>query len=968
MKRLLLLLCLLTALPAGAQNPRPRDFAVATDSLRQQMKRRTGVSVDFRLDKVLLRGGLLDFYFTQNLSGYPWRQEDVNWFRQQWAAEGQSAMKGHRLGNIYAKRQPLSELAMPALDNDGKPLSTPLRVADPAGKTPPLVQSGQDWPLGLSGRHIALWQSHGYYWEAAEGRWEWQRAPVHGTIEDLYTQSYVIPFLMPMLENAGAVVLNPRERDPQPREVVCDNDPAFSGPRRDGMRLHGRYSEKGWWSSAGEGFADAQASYKEYENPFLMGSARKAETCRSDDDPSQVSKAIWRPIIPEKGPYAVYISYKTLPNSTSQARYTVHHLGGRSVFHVNQRMGGGTWVYLGTFLFDEGAEGSVELSSVSEVPGVVTADAVRFGGGMGKQERGGSTSGMPAYAEAALYNFAGAGMDYALLDEWENDYRKDISAHGVWVNELRKRNVPVDLSLAFHSDAGLTPNDSIVGSLALYTLRRENSDQLPDGSSRLAGRLLGELVQSQVVADIRRDFEPEWTRRELLDRSYSECRLPEVPSMILEILSHQNFADMRLGLDPGFRFTVSRAVYKGILKFLSARYGCPYAVQPLPVHAFSVQEENGQAVLRWAPTPDPAEPTAMPQFYKVYTRKGEEDFGEGMQVSATTCTLPLEKGQLYSYRITACNQGGESFPSEILCAGLPEKSTRKVLVVNNFTRVAAPAWYDTPGYAGFTHRLESGVPWGTDLLFCGEVNQFDRTQEWTDDDNPGFGGSYTDHAGSRIAGNSFDFTAAHAWALLKAGCAVESTSAEAFDGLRPAWAVDVICGKQLTTRIGRSAARENRYNVFPEALQSALRRFTEAGGNVLISGAYIGTDAWDHVYPDVPKAPDSTRDFIRQVLGYQWVTNFGDSSGEARPVPGSPLLGAIRYNRDWRSDLYRVENPDGIKPASEKARLLLRYHGSNIPAATFYDAGTYRTAAFGFPLETSPQLEDVIKTVLKLFE
>ena len=44
-------------------------------------------------------------------------------------------------------------------------------------------------------------------------------------------------------------------------------------------------------------------------------------------------------------------------------------------------------------------------------------------------------------------------------------------------------------------------------------------------------------------------------------------------------------ADMRYGLDPAFRFTASRAVYKGILKFLANRYGCAYAVQPLPVSA-----------------------------------------------------------------------------------------------------------------------------------------------------------------------------------------------------------------------------------------------------------------------------------------------------------------------------------------------------------------------------------------------
>jgi hypothetical protein len=40
----------------------------------------------------------------------------------------------------------------------------------------------------------------------------------------MFTQSFVLPFLVPMLENAGAYVMLPRERDTQVNEVVVDND------------------------------------------------------------------------------------------------------------------------------------------------------------------------------------------------------------------------------------------------------------------------------------------------------------------------------------------------------------------------------------------------------------------------------------------------------------------------------------------------------------------------------------------------------------------------------------------------------------------------------------------------------------------------------------------------------------------------------------------------------------------------
>jgi hypothetical protein len=45
-------------------------------------------------------------------------------------------------------------------------------------------------------------------------------------IEDLYPNQYVAQFLAPMLENAGAVVWNLRERDFQSAEVIVDNEGA----------------------------------------------------------------------------------------------------------------------------------------------------------------------------------------------------------------------------------------------------------------------------------------------------------------------------------------------------------------------------------------------------------------------------------------------------------------------------------------------------------------------------------------------------------------------------------------------------------------------------------------------------------------------------------------------------------------------------------------------------------------------
>ena len=988
MRKYLLLVTLLLAGFTG-QAQTAKEFKAATDSLRSRLRRRTTVDAALKLSRVTKRGTTLDFTFSKELGDYPWRPNDKEWFEEQLRALMPSAYRSFRIGEILVDKDTLDNLLMPPLTATGKPASTRFRRSDPRSKTIPLVRTDEKWDKGLSGRHIGLWQSHGRYYESKTERWEWQRAATHRTVEDLYTQSYVLPFLIPMLENAGAVVMTPRERDVQSWEIICDNDHSFSGRRSGKTRLTGRYKETGNWSDTAPGFADSKEVWRDYENPFLEGTARMCETS-TEEDPEQKAFANWYPNFPERGEYAVYVSYRSFANSTTDAVYTVRHLGGESVFHVNQRMGGGTWVYLGTFLFDKGMDGFVRLTNQSTAAGVVSADAVKFGGGMGKVDRGGGLSGLPAYLEGALYSMQWYGIDTHLFDDWEDDYTKDYAGRGKWATEMTGgsrvnpnvtgRKIPFDLTFAFHSDAGTTPNDTTIGTLGIYTRLADHKDVLPNGESRMNGRLLTDFVQTQVVNDIRKQFDANWTRRGTWDRSYSESRTTSVPAMLLELLSHQNFADMKYGLDPSFRFTVSRSVYKGILKYLSARYGCSYAVQPLPVKAFAAEVRDGKAVLSWEAAKDPDEPTATPSGFILYTREGDGGFDNGVRLEDVrqegdrfSVSVPIHKGKLYSYRIIAFNDGGKSFPSETLAVGYSGDEAKRILVVNNFTRISAPAWFDTPSYGGFMDNIDSGVLYVRDILFVGEVNQFDRTKKWTDDDNPGFGGSNTNRAGRLVAGNTFDYPASHGRVLLNNGYTVCSVSADAFQAMDATEyaAVDLICGKQVTTRIGRGAVPD-RYTVFPAEMQDALRKYAAAGGSILVAGSYIGTDAWDQVYPGTfpIKSADRTRAFIQEVLGYKWVTNFGDVSGVIVPKPGAPvqLSDPMKYNRLFDERFYRVENPDGIEPAGPTAQTFLRYAGTDIPAATVCDDGKHKVIACGFPLEaltTEGALESLLLVSMK---
>ena len=1013
--------------PVSARKRTADEFEPVCKELDSLIRLRTTVDSRLKLKAVMKRGGYLDFYFSDALSDLPWTEESSAWFRRELKARFPEKFGNYRLGRISSRGETLENLVTGTLSCDGRPDHEWYTTDNPASGQRPLVLRKGALPCndGLAGRHIALWQSHGLYYEQSQARWEWQRPCLFQTVEDLFTQSFVLPYLVPMLENAGACVVLPRERDLQTREIIIDNDPSFRSagpvPEVKNLRLSGTYTEKGDWKDAGTGFADAKAVYGGTDNPFSMGTARMS-FCTDGRDKSAMAEARWSADFPERGEYAVYVSYRTLPNSTDAAHYTIHHLGGKTEFYVNQQMGGGTWIYLGTFEFGEGDGGCVILDNTVPSSGkhrkrsVVTADAVKIGGGYGNIARSvegdgfsvPETSGMPRFTEASRYWLQWAGTDSTIFsqNERKDDYTDDFMSRGDWVAymsggsrvnpEQEGKNIPFDLAFALHSDAGVTPNDSTVGTLLIYTLKSENNRKLPTGEDRRTSREYANLVQSQIVGDIRADFDTIWNRRYLWDRGYRESRTPTCPAVLCELLSHQNFADMKLGLDPSFRFTVSRAIYKGMLKYLANRYGCDYVVQPLPVDSFSAVYAGDRIRLKWMAAKDRKEPTADPDGFILYTRIGDGAFDQGKIIKAEKTDagaffhdVDFEPGKLYSFRICAYNSGGRSFPSETLSAGVPARKGNRnsrtdscILVVNNFDRVSAPAWFDYPEYAGFDNRLDSGVPYMREAAFTGTMYQNRRGLEWMDDDCPGFGASYNDYAGSVIAGNTFDYPSVHGQAILDAGYPFCSASASAFcsdstlaGGI---WSLDLVCGKQVTVKSSRTG-HNDRYRVFPEEMQHALRKFTARGGNLLVSGAHIGTDIWDKVYPvDIDSAfRAESIAFAEEVLGYSYVSTYASRSGEAVTVPccsglpGCPAGENIVFNNRPDAALYCVEAPDGIVPSGTHGNTFLRYGDTRISAGVCSDFGTYGTVCLGFPLEVISdrgQMNRIIRGSIEFFK
>ena len=702
--------------------------------------------------------------------------------------------------------------------------------------------------LGLSNRHIALWASHGRYYDQKKGLWKWQRPNLFCTTEDLFTQTIVVPYLIPMLENAGATVFTPRERDWQTKEIIVDNDKGVSGEGS----WYGEHTEKEPWTDTGErGFGFRNGILRDGENPFTMGTARMIRTTKKEDK----AIAIWQPNFTEEGRYAVYVSYQTMPKSVDDAHYIVRHKGQETHFIVNQKMGGGTWVYLGTFDFDKGENpfNCVALTNQSKRKGVVTADAVRFGGGMGNIERGGDISHMPRCLEAARYYAQWAGAPYSIYGNktGTDDYAEDINTRSLMTNWLaggspyvptkEGKNVPIELSLAVHSDAGYERDGkSLVGSLAICTTSF-NDGRLNSGISRFASQDFIEALRSNVTRDLSKKYK-RWNWRYLWDRNYSETRLPEVPSAIIETLSHQNFPDMKLGQDPNFKFTMARSIYKTILRYVSQMHRRPCIVQPLQPHLFKATLTGDNKVkLSWKAQDDELEPTAVPTSYNIYVAAGSGGFDNGTNVRGTSYTMELEPGVMYRFKVTAVNRGGESFPTSTLSAYYQPGATKTAMVINGFSRLSAPAVRDNIHEQGFDIEEDAGVSYGLTAGWSGKQQCFNKSTMGSTEPN-GLGYSGNEMAGNFVMGNTFDYVYTHADAIAatKKYNVVSCTSETVESGI-----VDLINYDVVDLALGLQKYDANStvfYKSIPSMLRNKLSAYVLGHGKLIASGAYIGSD------------------------------------------------------------------------------------------------------------------------------
>ncbi len=792
---------------------------------------------------------------------------------------------------------------------------------------------------GLEGRHLSLWASHGRYYDNAERRWRWQRPPLFGTTEDLFTQTIVVPYLIPMLENAGAVVFTPRERDWQRNEVIVDNDnlPSLVNYQEQNLRYV-------WEQAPSQGFAYHQGNYQDKDNPFMAGTARMAETTHNN---SRKSTVTYQPDIPEEGRYAVYVSYQTVEKSIDDAHYTVYHQGQKTEYTVNQQMGGNTWVYLGTFDFDKGCSerNKVVVSNLSKRKGIVTTDAVRFGGGMGNIERGGMTSGLPRCLEGARYYAQWAGMPYEIYSckNGQNDYGDDLNVRSLMTNLLCGgsvfapdsigRHVPIEMSLAIHSDAGFTETgEGIYGSLSICTTKY-GDNYLAAGISREASKELATALLNNLTTDMKYSF-GEWTRRQVRDRNYSETRLPVVPSSILETLSHQNFGDMRYAQDPNFRFTLARSIYKTILRYVTSRHKRTAIVQPLAPSRFHIEfsDKPGEIIISWQGIIDGQEPTSVPTGYLLQIAQDNTGFDNGTVLRGTSCSVKLKPNVMYRFRVVATNEGGQSFPTETLAALYNPKADKTIMIVNGFSRLSSPA-ISKQGQ-GFDLNEDIGVTYGKTAGWLGLQRIFDINRIGIED-STGLGYTTPDLQGMFIAGNDFNYVATHADAIRTANSYnIVSCSAQAVEqgdiNLNNYHIIDLILG--LEKDDGHSLVK---YKTFRQSMQERLRDYTACGGNLLVSGAYIGSDM----------KTDEEKSFLDDVIKTRFEgTNYDINSNI------SGLGTTFTIYRQPNEYHYAAPQNDILMPTCAYAFPTMAYSNETC-AAVAYQGSDYHSFAMGFPLE-----------------
>jgi len=700
-----------------------------------------------------------------------------------------------------------------------------LEIAPAYTGQPPAPGQGQ--PQGtLSGKTVYVSAGHGWEWDY-DGRcdcdrWKTQRPVYQEFIEDHNNAEAVNQYLLQYLWNAGAQVWPVRERDMNSAEVVVDNDNPISGTG---------YLETGTWATeSGTGYAGGDYHWAATDTP--------------------TATAVWTTTLPADGEYAVYIWYRPGSDRAPDARYTVHHSGGETTVIVNQQHHGLTWHYIGTYGFRAGEEARIALTNQSSVAGrVVVADAVRFGGGTfddltGIQTDATGPPNKPWWEMAAYYYVQRMGMSQQMPG--------DVTARPIYARWEHAGTGDDSIYVSWHTNGW---NGTVRGT-ETYA---HNSETL----TRTEGSLeLRHAIHTEVVNDIRAGWDPTWTDRGEKVKNLGELRLlwdedesVRMPGALTEIAFHDNPDDADALKEPAFQLLAARALYQGIVKYFEQRDGLDLPLLPEPPTHLAVQNVgSGQARISWRPSPTDTVGLVgdAATGYRVYTSTDGLGWSNRVVVTETTvCTLTgLSPGQLLFVRVTAANDGGESFTTETL--GVRVGDDAGVLLANGFDRLNRTMLVpETDPVEGYNLRM-----------FLSRMNRYD----------------YAIQHGQVI---SYPFDSA-------SNKAVQAGMVSLGDYALVDWI------------LGEESAPDETLDAKERAL---LEAFLDGGGALFLSGTEVGWHL-DHLEGDP--------DFYNSVLRADYVGDDAETY-EVNPVTGSIFEGLASFQFDAQG-MYDADYPDELAP------------------------------------------------------
>ena len=749
-------------------------------------------------------------------------------------------------------------------------------------------------PGALSG--VVVYCSGGHGWTAdnvADGdptdlSWflqrsiQWQMDEDYGNLDQL---NAFVRFAF----SAGATVVPFRPVGYQTNEVVLDNDDP-------GVTYAGTW-------------ADGTGS-KYYENNVTVsGTPYKT----SATTPTQTATARFTPNIPQAGFYPVYCFALAGTNRVAQI-YRIQHSGGVTEVTVDHREVGNGWVYLGEYYLEAGTGGYVEISNASPTPGVVVADAIRWGNGIGDIVRPGpgTVSGFPRdeechryWAQSELGNNAVGFTASQIWDSSSSDDQSDnISTASRWAREMNQVPAGGVLSdrwkriyVEFHSNAF---NGAARGCIGLVSASAPTTNQ-----ATYATFMSDEIDADMLLLDA--TFEHPWFDRAspTLTAEFGAISTTgnsnEFDATIVEVAFHDNQQDAELLRDSRVRQAVARSSVQGIVRFLSTLAGSGVAqvfAPDKPQNIRVVDDGGGNVTLSWdAPVSNSAvgDPATG---YVVYSSTNGFGFGvestPGNVLTATISNVPV--GRTQYFRVAATNAGGQSPPSETVAVRRPASGTATVLIVNGFDRLRR-FQNPTQDIGGI---IERQIPRRTNAM--NYVVQFAQALEST---TVGFASCVNEAViDQQIALGDYDIV------LWNSG--TESTEDATFNSSE----------------------------------QTLVTTFLQNGGAIFVSGSNVGFDL-------VGQSNGVT--FYQDTLGAAFVTDNAGTVVGVTATGAGIFTGVADFDFSSTNGApYVVYTPDEILPQTG-ATAALTYQelpSGGGTAAIQFDSGVYRTVVFGFPFET----------------